>query len=64
MVNPSVSLLIRPKRPSFHPFLLVHFTSPFSIKRAYYVALSLVEKSEVGECSTGDGRTHLWKKVW
>ena len=36
----------------------------FSVKSAYCVALPLVEKSEVGECSTGDSRTRLWKKVW
>lgn len=35
----------------------------FSIKSAYYVALPLVKKSEVGECSTSD-RTRLWKKMW
>ena len=38
--------------------------SVFSVKSAYYVALLVVEKSEVGECSSGDSRTHLWKKVW
>lgn len=36
----------------------------FSVKGAYYVALSLVEKTEIGECSTGDYRTPLWKKMW
>ena len=36
----------------------------FTVKSAYYVALLLVEKSEVGECSTSDCRTHLWKKMW
>ncbi|KAK9990557.1 hypothetical protein SO802_025542 [Lithocarpus litseifolius] len=36
----------------------------FSVKSAYYVALPFVEKSKVGECSIGDSRTRLWKKVW
>ena len=35
----------------------------FSVKSAYYIALPLVEKSEVGECSTSDSRTCLWKKI-
>ena len=36
----------------------------FTVKSAYYVALPLVEKSKVGECSTIDCRTRLWKKMW
>ena len=36
----------------------------FIVKSAYYVALPLVEKSKVGECSTIDCRTRLWKKMW
>lgn len=36
----------------------------FSVKSAYHVALPLVENSEVGECSTSDSRTCLWKKMW
>ena len=36
----------------------------FSVKSAYYVALPLVEKSELGECSNEDYRTPLWKKMW
>lgn len=35
----------------------------FFIKSAYYVALPLVKKSEVGECSTSD-KTRFWKKMW
>ena len=34
------------------------------VKSAYYVALPLVERTEMGECSTGDRRTPLWKKMW
>ena len=36
----------------------------FTVNSAYYVALPLVEKSKVGECSTSDYRTRLWKKMW
>ena len=36
----------------------------FSVKSAYYVALPLLEKSELGECSSVDYRTLLWKKMW
>lgn len=36
----------------------------FLVKSAYYVALLLVEKIEVGESSSGDYRTPLWKKIW
>ena len=36
----------------------------FTVKSVYYVALNLVEKSEVGECLTSDYRTRLWKKMW
>lgn len=35
----------------------------FFIKSAYYVALPLVKKSEVGECLTSD-KTRFWKKMW
>ena len=36
----------------------------FTVKSAYYVALSLVETEECGECSNGDQRTPLWRKIW
>ena len=36
----------------------------FTVKSAYYVALPLVQKSEVGECSYSDYRTRLWKTMW
>ena len=36
----------------------------FFVKSAYHVALPIVENSEVGECSTSDSRTRLWKKMW
>ena len=36
----------------------------FSVKSAYYVALSVVEKAEESESSSGDSRTRLWKKMW
>ena len=36
----------------------------FTVRNAYYVALPIVENSEEGECSSGDSRTRLWKKVW
>lgn len=36
----------------------------FTVKSAYYVALSLVETKECGECSNGDQRNPLWRKIW
>ena len=36
----------------------------FSVKSAYYVALALVEKPGMGECSGGDYRAPLWRKMW
>ena len=36
----------------------------FTVKSAYYVALPLVQKFEVGECSYTDCRTRLWKTMW
>ena len=36
----------------------------FTVKSAYYIALSLVETEECGECSSGDQRTPLWRKIW
>ena len=36
----------------------------FTVKSAYYVALPLVQKFEVGECSYSDCRTRLWKTMW
>ena len=36
----------------------------FTVKSVYYVALPLVQKFEVGECSYSDCRTRLWKTMW
>ena len=36
----------------------------FIVKSVYYVALPFAEKSEVGECSTSDCKTRLWKTMW
>ena len=36
----------------------------FTVKSAYYIALSLVETEECGECLSGDQRTPLWRKIW
>ena len=36
----------------------------FTVRSAYYVALSLVETSNGGELSVGDSRPLLWKRVW
>ena len=36
----------------------------FSAKSAYYIALKVVETNEGGECSRGDARTPLWKRMW
>ena len=34
------------------------------MKSAYYIALSVVETKDEGECSDGDSRVSLWKKIW
>ena len=36
----------------------------FSLKSAYYVALSMINSSGSGECSYRDPRTPLWKQIW
>ena len=36
----------------------------FTVKSAYYIALSVVETKDEGECSDGDSRVSLWKKIW
>ena len=36
----------------------------FLVKNAYYVAMTVVEEVEVGESSSRDYRTPLWKKIW
>lgn len=36
----------------------------FTMKSTYYIALKMAESVEDGECSTGDARTPLWKKMW
>ena len=36
----------------------------FTVKSAYYVALPLVEEPGLGECSTGDYRAPLWRRMW
>ena len=36
----------------------------FTMKSAYYIALKGVDSVEVAECSNGDPRTPLWKKLW
>ena len=36
----------------------------FTVKSAYYVALPLVEELRLGECSGGDYRAPLWRKMW
>ena len=36
----------------------------FSVKSAYYIALKVVYTNEGGECSRGDTRTPLWKRMW
>ena len=35
----------------------------FTVKSAYYIALGLVDTVESGECSSGDPRSPLWKKM-
>ncbi|KAL0009246.1 hypothetical protein SO802_010748 [Lithocarpus litseifolius] len=36
----------------------------FTVKSAYYIALKVVETNEDGECSRGDARAPLWKRMW
>ena len=36
----------------------------FLVKNAYYIAMTVVEEVEVGESSSRDYRTPLWKKIW
>ena len=36
----------------------------FSVKSAYYVALTVINPSDRGECSHCDPRTPLWKRIW
>ena len=36
----------------------------FFVKSAYYVALSMINSSDSGECSYRDPRTPLWKRIW
>ena len=36
----------------------------FTVKSAYYFALKVVETNEEGECSRGDVRAPLWKRMW
>ena len=40
----------------------------FTVKSAYYIALNVISSSEGGggsrECSHGDPKTPLWKKMW
>ena len=36
----------------------------FSVKSAYYVALTVINSSDCRESSYGDPRTPLWKRIW
>ena len=36
----------------------------FSVKSAYYVALTMINPSYRGECSHYDPRTPIWKRIW
>ena len=36
----------------------------FSVKSAYCVALTVLNPLERGECSSGDPRTPLWKRIY
>ena len=36
----------------------------FTVKNAYHIALSMVDSEEDGECSSGNARTLLWKRIW
>ena len=34
------------------------------MKIAYYIALTVINSSGSGECSHGDPRTPIWKRIW
>ena len=36
----------------------------FTVKSAYYIALQVLEINDEGECSSGDYRTALWRRMW
>ncbi|XP_065639127.1 uncharacterized protein LOC136071577 [Quercus suber] len=36
----------------------------FSVKSAYFIAVNLLESSEVAKCSSGDPNCPLWKNLW
>ena len=36
----------------------------FSVKSAYYIAIGVIDTMEEGECSSGDSRNPLWRKLW
>ena len=36
----------------------------FSVRSAYYITVGVLDTLEAGECSTGDSRGPLWKKLW
>ena len=36
----------------------------FTVKSAYHIASSLVDSNEVGECSSSNSKTLLWKRIW
>ena len=36
----------------------------FSVKSAYYIALNVINLAGSGECSHGDPRIPLWKRIW
>ena len=36
----------------------------FTVKSAYHIASCLVDPYEVGECSSSDSKTLLWKRIW
>ncbi|XP_030943489.1 uncharacterized protein LOC115968280 [Quercus lobata] len=36
----------------------------FTVKSAYYIALNLNNEADIEECSSGDCRAPLWKRIW
>ena len=36
----------------------------FSVKSAYFIAAKVLSSMDMGECSSGDPFTQIWKKVW
>ena len=50
--------------PEDKPIWVGNKRGEFSMKSAYYIALNVINPAGNGECSHGDPRTPLWKRIW